>query len=112
MFLWHDLIPRPLFKLQEVPGNEDQVNGHGYQKKIMWVWSFRVCSWQKKWVWSISEVGVIFEEFDFILTLRTVLLKWVSLLHCDHISHEGTEPLGVDKVKITQEAVIKMEQDT
>lgn len=66
----------------------------------------------KKWVWSISEVGVIFEEFDFILTLRTILLKWVSLLHCDHISHEGAEPLGVDKVKITQEAVIKMEQDT
>ena len=47
-----------------------------------------------------------------ILTLRTVLLKWVSLLHGDHISHEGAEPLGVDKVKIVQETVIKMEQNT
>ena len=64
-------------------------------------------------MWSISEVGVIFKSsMCVILTLRTVLVKWVSLLHCDHISHEGAEPLGVDKIKITQEAVIKMEQDT
>ena len=64
-------------------------------------------------MWSISEVGVIFKSLMcVILTLRTVLVKWVSLLHCDHISHKGAEPLGVDKIKITQEAVIKMEQDT
>ena len=46
-----------------------------------------------------------------ILTLRTILLKWVSLLHCDYISHEGTQPLGVDKVKIVQETVIIVEQN-
>ena len=65
-----------------------------------WVWSFQ------KWVWLFWKTDVV------ILTLRTILLKRVSLLHCDHISHEGAEPLGVDKVKIVQKTVIKMEQNT